>query len=335
MTKPSRPRSPRLRAGAISWEIDVPILTNRLVVLAVAKAFFLAAVLMWSLLAFLFAVQGEWDLLGPMAVFVFAITAGVVAVGLFAAALIFRNRLHYRFVIDEAGATCIRADRRAARVDFLAVVLGALSGKPGVVGSGLLSASQAEIHASWRSVARVTPYPALHAIGLANVWRTTVILYCPAERWAEILAHVEARTAATRDAPRRRSPLPRLLLRTALTIVAATPMFLLPERIDLFAPIFVLCFALASVWLLPVLAWAVFAGLLAVAFDAVRAAAKPFRSMITGETMRAWEVFGPDDWIGYALALAGAAWLVRLGVALLTGRIVSGLAGDYAEMDDD
>lgn len=333
MTKRSRPRSSRLNTGAISWEIDVPLLGNRLIVLAVAKAFFLAAFLMWALLAFLFAVQGEWDLIATMALFVFAITAGVVAIGLLAAALIFRNRLHYRFVLDDDGATCERADRRAARVDLLAVVLGTLSGRPGVVGSGLLSAAQASIHASWGSVARVTPHPSLHALSLANVWRTTVVLYCPAERWAEILAFVVARTAGN-TVPRRKNPVPRLLLRTALVIVASTPLFLLPERIDLFAPLFVLCFALASVWLLPVLAWAVFAGLLAVAVEAVLAAAKPFRSMITGEMLRAWDVFGTDDWIGYALALAGAAWLVRLGVMLLTGRVVSALAGDFAEMDD-
>ncbi|MCE1237830.1 MAG: hypothetical protein LWW93_15880 [Hyphomicrobiales bacterium] len=330
MTKRAR----RPTGQTIAWEIDVPLLGNRLVVLAVAKAFFLAAFLMWALLAFLFAVQGEWDLIGTMAVFVFAITGGVVAVGLLAAALIFGNRLHYRFRLDDAGATCERADRRAARVDTLAVVLGVLSGKPGVVGSGLLSAAQASIHASWASVASVTPHPSLHAVGLANVWRTTVILYCPPERWQEILAFVAARTAG-RAAPRRKNPAPRLLLRTALVVAATTPLFLLPERIDLFAPLFVLCFALASVWLLPVLAWAVFAGLLAVAVEAWLAAAKPFRSMITGETLRSWDVFGPDDWIGYALAFAGSAWLVRLGVLLLTGRVVSALAGDFAEMDDE
>jgi hypothetical protein len=318
----------------ITWEIDVPLLTNPLVVGPTIKGFLIAGTMMWALLAFLFAVQGEWDLIGTMAIFSFGLTAVMVVVGLIGTVFVLGNRMRFRFTVDAKGATSDRIDRRAAATDKLAMLFGLLAGKPGAVGAGMLSASQATTRVAWSSVARVKPHPRMHAIGLHNVWRTTAVLYCPADRFDEILATVRTRTGEASPS-RRRNPLPGLLLRTALVVLACLPLFTLPTKIDLFAPIFVQCFALASVWLVPQLAWAVFGGLGAVAFAAVVAAQKPFKSWITGEMIHPYDVYFPDDWLRIGLAVAGAAYLVWLGIRLLRGRVEAGLAGDLAEAEND
>jgi len=195
---------------SITWEIGVPLLTNSLVLGPTIKGFLLAGTSMWALLAFLFAVQGKWDLIGTMAIFCFVLTGVVTIVGLLGTALVFGNRMRFRFTVDAKGATSDRIDRRAAVTDGSAMLFGLLARKPGVAGAGMLSASQATTRVAWSSVARVRPHPWMHAIGLHNVWRATAVLYCPPDRFDEILAAVRKR-AEEAIPSRRRNPLPGLL----------------------------------------------------------------------------------------------------------------------------
>jgi hypothetical protein len=136
----------------------------------------------------------------------------------------------------------------------------------------------------------------------------------------------------------RRSPVGGLLLRTALVVVATLPLFTLPypAEIDPFAPLFTLCFALASVWLIPLLSVAVIGGVGWIAGHIVLALLDQRRSMFSPhEIYRAYEVAGGDVWAHLALAGLGGFYLVWLSLALLRGRVSSGLAGDLAQLDDD
>jgi hypothetical protein len=322
-----------IHAPALNWERDVPILTNWLVLSSIVKVFVMAALLMIGLVGFLFVLQGEWRLIGPLATFVAMIDGGVLIIGTLAAALIYGNRLRYRFSVDDKAASCERFDRRATIVGRLTILLGVVLGKPGAAGVGLISESTTQTAASWPSVVRVVEHPSAHAIALRNAWRTTLILFCTPENYDAVLARVKVAHLA--KAPRRRSnPLPRLLLRTALVAAACIPLFKLPAPIDPFAPYFVLCFALAAVWLIPLLAYAVLGGLAVIAGMSVLAGLAPYTSYITHDTMRRYDIFSGDDWAIATLALLGAAYLVWLSVALLRGRVQSGLMGDLIDLED-
>jgi hypothetical protein len=318
---------------ALKWERDVPILTNWFVLSSIVKVFVLAALLMIGLVGFLFAIQGDWRLIGPLALFVAVIDGGVLIVGALAAALIYGNRIRYRFSVDDRAAMCERIDRRATVVGRLTILLGVVLGKPGAAGVGLISESTTQTSANWTSVVSVIEHRSARAIALRNAWRTTLVLFCTPENYDEVAARVRAARGA-RTPRRPANPVPRLMLRTALVAVACIPLFKLPAAIDLFAPFLVLCFALASVWLIPLLAWVVLGGLAFIIGAAVLAALAPYTSFITHETMRRYDIFSDDDWVVVMLALLGAAYLIWLSLALLRGRIQSGLMGDLIDMED-
>ena len=85
-----------------------------------------------------------------------------------------------------------------------------------------------------------------------------LIVFCPPEHYEAVAERVRRSMAQHPARGRaRKSPVRGLLLRTALVILATFPLFTLPHpvEIDLFAPLFTLCFALASVWLIPFSAW--------------------------------------------------------------------------------
>lgn len=320
--------------AGLQWAIDVRLLTHPPMAFGLARAFALAGLLMWALLAFLLAMQGAYDVIWTMALLTAATLGGVMTLGVVAALLLYRNRLHMAFALDPDGATAALRDARVRRVNRLAIVLGMLFGKPGAVGAGLIGETTSTTRVAWRSVARVRAYPRWHTLALANRWRTTMLVICPPDLYEDVERYIDAARRA-RPCAARANPVPGLLARSALIVAASVPLFHLPVRIDLFTPFLVVCFALAALWLIPVLAWVTLAGLVWIAGEATLAASAPFRSLFTGKMTPRYAIFSGDDYAMLALAALGAGVLTFLSVRLLQGRTPTALADDMMEMDDE
>jgi len=325
------------RAETLEWKLDVPIITHPLMLAGYVKIFGLTAILMGALLSFLMLMTRSPDAIPSMLLLTAATTGGLFVVGLLASALIYGNRMSMRFRLDPEAAETELIDRRAKAISMATIVLGTLAGKPGAVGTGLISASDSHRRAAWRGIVSAKFHPGQNAISLKNAWRTVMILFCTPANYAEVAAFVEAGmkrhpTAASS----KRNPLPKLLSHTVLVIAAMVPIFTLPHpvEIDLFLPLLTLCFALASLWLIPILAWVVFGGLGLIWFHTLQMALAERRSMFDRSLYRAYEVLSGDDIAHLAAAAIGTTYLVWLCLGLLRGRIASGLAGDMAELDD-
>jgi len=175
----------------------------------------------------------------------------------------------------------------------------------------MISAATSDQNILWEDVASTRFRPRWRTISLANSWRTVLILFCRDDNYEAVATAVrtavEARTA---DQPARKSPLPSLLLRSAMAVIATIPLFLLLQQlgVELFAPLLILCFALATIWFLPVFAWVVMATLAYVSITALYALAQ-------SRGLRG------DDWMILVLALFGAGYLLWLSIAALRGRI--------------
>jgi hypothetical protein len=336
LTEAATPEAPQ---KGMRWEIDVPLVTHPLMLAGYVKIFGLTGILMGIFLSFLMAVTGSLDAIPMVWMMSGGISAGLFVVGLLASALIYGNRMRMRFKLDadQAGAEII--DRRSKTVSIAAIVLGVLARKPGAVGAGLIGATDTERTAAWRGIVSAKFYPRHHAISLRNSWRTVIILFCSPANYERAAAFV--RQAMTRNPTRegaRTNPLPKLFLHTGLIFAAMLPFFLLdsPLKVELFAVIFTLCFALASLWLIPHLCFATFLGLGVMAAQIAASSMEQRRSMFSpGNLYRAYEVMSGDDWAQLALGGAGAAYLIWLSLGLLRGRINSGLAGDMAALEDD
>lgn len=335
----SHPAPEDVRPGSsqMEWELGVPLATHPLMLASVAKAFGMVAILMSLLLSFLMAVSGGADTIPMVVAMSFGISAAIMVVGLLASALIFGNRLTMRFSLDAKGARAEVIDRRATAVSIANIVLGTLAGKPGAVGTGLITLADSDRQASWRGLVTFAYYPRFRAIRLANSWRTVMILFCTPENYAEVEAFVRA-AAAKRPtrASAKVNPIPKLLLHTGLIVLATVPFFVFdhPVKLDMFVPLLVLCFALAMLWLIPLFAYVVWAGLgylwVVIGLQLMAERTSQFRSL---GRYRAFEVLNGDDIALIVAALAGTAYLVWLGRGLMTGRVRTALGGDMDELD--
>ncbi|MGQ9686712.1 MAG: zinc ribbon domain-containing protein [Thiobacillaceae bacterium] len=333
--------APEARVGraGLTWEAEIGLLTNPLILRQLVTMLAVTGVMVFALLAFLFAVQGEWESI-PMVLAMTLLGVGVLAVlMLLVIVLFFGNRYRMRFAVDEKGVLVQTVDRRARAGNRLAALLGALGGSATTAGAGLMGMVREQEAASWKGIARAAYHPRWRGITLHNRWRTVAFLACTRDNYEPVAAFVQRQMAAkgAGTTAKAGSPLPRLLGRSALVVLATVPVFLLPYpfELDLLVPLIMLCFALATVWLVPLFGWVVIAAALWIVAEIVVIGASTRESIFSSlGTYRTYEILDTGDWFSLALAAAGLAYLVAFSWRAVRGRVPSALIEDHDEMDD-
>jgi hypothetical protein len=130
------------------------------------------------------------------------------------------------------------------------------------------------------------------------------------------------------------SPLRGHLLRTALVVAACLPLLLLAPVYGhgLLLPLLLMCFALATVWLLRPLAWVVLVAAVLLVGRMLMGAVEPRPSSFrAGITYWRFELLSGDDWALTALAALGLVYLVWLAVQTLRARTLPALEGDWRD----
>jgi hypothetical protein len=320
-----------------SWEISIPMLNNRVIVGALVKVFGIASAMLGGLLAFLFALEGEWHLIPKVLLFAALVGGGLILLGLFCMGVIFRNRMRFRYTVSSTGILFETIDKTAKTTNRLAIILGLLLRRPQAVGAGLIATSQEVQELKWRGSFCAVYRPGARLVILRNRWRQLMIVYCTAENYAQVADSIRASIEqhGTADRLPKRSPLPRALGYTGGIIVACVPLFALHDAfgVSLLLPILVLCFALAMLWMIALFGYVVL-GTLAVIIGSVLLSAFEVRKSYfhPGETYAHWSVFSGDDWALLVVAGVAMALLAWLSVRFLRGRTRTVLDSDMSDM---
>lgn len=172
------------------WMIDIPLVNNRFIMWDVFRAFFIAGGIMFLIMAVIFLFQGEYDVIPMMALVSLCCTGFLIVLGIFAMAVMLRNRIRSSFTIDQRGIGYAMNDKLARFWARAAIVGGSVRGNLTVTGSGLLAASRKQERYSWRDLKSYRAFPKSGVIELRNSWRVVVRLYCPEEAFEIILGLV-------------------------------------------------------------------------------------------------------------------------------------------------
>jgi len=322
--------------SGLIWETDLPLFSRRMLG-QWTGAMAVTALVMTLILGTIFVAQKEWDAIGPVLGMTVAVSAGLWLLGLLIMAVLFRGKYRVRYTLSDRGVRCDTIDRIARTSNRLAIVAGVLARSPQALGAGLIATSRESEEALWSGAFKAVHDPGRHLIVLRNAWRSLLWVQCTPDNYATVTAYIEShmRRRKTESRARGRSPLPAYLGRTALVLAASFPLFPLAEEFDasLFLPIFTLCFALATVWLINLFGWAVIGGLLVQAGAVVLDMMEVHQSMFDPDRhYRGWEVLGGDDIGLLLLAGLGAAALVWISWSALKGRWLAALLQGYQDM---
>jgi hypothetical protein len=257
----------------IRWQMDVPLLTNRFILYDLAKLTIISALIMFVLVeGMILVLEGlKWDVFVNMALMAGFACLGLAVLMVLVMLLFFWNRFPMGFALSEEGAAVTSQSRRGQVANRLAVIIGALAGKPGVAGAGMLGMAQEEVGIGWPEVERLNIHPGPRVISLMNSWRVVLRLYCTPENFPAVRQQVEdwwqgaAKKREARLRRRVRLPWGSLLLKSALAVLAAIFLQALPFPVPSHWIVAAAALALAAIWDLPVRHLAGLATLAAVA----------------------------------------------------------------------
>jgi hypothetical protein len=317
----------------LTWEADVRLITHPLMLANFAKLFAIAGGIMAALMSFMMAITNQLDHIVWMLEFV-GICLGTVIVLFFLISLVvFRNRMHFRFRVDDKSAGVEIVDKRAETANAVAMVVGVLEANPTLLGAGLIGKSTSKQQAVWSSIEGARYHPSWLTISLSNGWRTVINLFCTPENYTAVAAAVHDALAAQPVRAQHKSPLPMMLLRTVLVIAACIPLFFLPhlDESAMLPALLTMAMGLTAVWLIPVAAWAVLGCLgWLVVLEAI--SLSETRTSMFGEVYRIYDMLSADDLAALAFAAIGSTYLVWLCIAFMRRRVRSGLMGDMTDM---
>jgi len=249
----------------ITWEKRVSLITNRYVLQDFLKVFSLSYLIMVLLMGVIFLSQGDIESIVPLLYMFALVNAGLFILCILIMALFFGNSFNLRFTLNNKGVLCEVIDRRAKMSSNVAIIVGLITGRSGTLGAGLLAKSQETTFIPWKGLINLIPDERQKTIALRNSWRRVLVVYTSESNYQEVLQHINKYvvTLEERKVKRIKSPLPGALLQTFLIILASIPIFLelpYPFKIDLLVPIFILCFAQATLWLNRFMAYPVLLG---------------------------------------------------------------------------
>ncbi|MDO9574618.1 MAG: hypothetical protein Q7I94_06450 [Candidatus Contubernalis sp.] len=320
------------KGSVITWDTEISLLTNPLVVKQFIMMLLFSGLFMGLLLAFILLVTGEPEGIPGI---LMGILIGVSVVGvllLLSILLVFRGRFKVRFTVDHKGVLWETIDSRAKTGSRLAILVGILARSPQTAGAGTLAMSREKEFVGWKEINSVEYNQSQRMITLRNSWRPVMMLVCTPENYQQIVDIVEGKidtveeTAA--DSQRRKSPLPKMLLRTFLVVLASAPVFMLPYplELDIFIPLLMLLFALATVWLVPFMGYVVIVCALFLAVDILFICLDVRQSIFSSLGMyQVYELFDAGDWFFLFLTFAGLAYLVWFSWRSIRGKILPAL----------
>lgn len=303
----------------MNWKIRIPLATNPLILLDMVKMFFIIYLIIALLFSIIFLSSGDSGALLPMLGMFGLILLGLMVIFFLVMLIFFGNRFEGEYLLDDKSVTFNTTDKRAKIANRVAVGAGLLGGSLATTGAGLMAMSNENQTFEWSWIQGYRINRVMKTVTLRNSWRNVLSIYC-SDNFAQVCDFVKAHVSVTET--KRKSPVLAMVGWTLLVIVASLLMFVeYPAyyTVDLFAAIFVLLFSVASLWLVPLLSYATFAGVAWILGS----------TLYWGIVQNNFQYIRDSEWIPYIILLLGQALLVWIGIRLLQGKIVSMLFGDH------
>ena len=171
----------------LSWQVNVPLLTDQFIMYDLLKVWGFSTLFMFLIMVAIFIFERNWRGLISMLLPVGLTSLGILFLFFLVMLVFFGNRFPMGFMLGPQGAMVASLSQRGRWGNRLAVILGALAGKPGVAGAGLLGMSRETVGVTWDEVRRLNIHPKTRVISLMDSWHVVMRLYCTPKNYDQVL----------------------------------------------------------------------------------------------------------------------------------------------------
>ena len=176
---------------ALSWQTEMPLLTSRFFLYDFAKVILITGAIFYLILLITFAASSGLEHIGQMTAVIVMILGGIAFLFAMISLVFFTNRWPMAYALSSRGLTWQSKSTRGRRANRVAMLVGVLAGKPGMVGAGLLATSEEQGWMSWQTIRRVKAYPEQRVISIRNSWRVVIRLFCNPDNFDTVLQTAE------------------------------------------------------------------------------------------------------------------------------------------------
>lgn len=170
----------------IKWTREVPLLNNSYMIMDVLFVLLFGA---GGLAGILILIMGLNEILAILQIVVLA-TGILIVLAFLAMGVIMLNNVEMTFTVNEEGIHTTMG-KKENRINKLALLMGLMAGKPGLMGSSVLAMSREQSSIGWSDIQKGVMDDRRKVISLSSGVRLLVRLYCIPETYNKAVGYVE------------------------------------------------------------------------------------------------------------------------------------------------
>jgi hypothetical protein len=320
----------------LKWEINIPLLNNRILMRQIFLIFLITYIIISILMSVIFITQGDLKQV-PTILFIFLLVClGLYILTILIMFIVFGNRMSLRFTVNNKGVLYEMIDKRGKNITNLSIFLGILFGKPTQTGSGLIAKSREKIFINYKDIKKIDTIDNDKVILLKNEWRTLMAIYCNDENYYEVKEYINNKIEELKKDSKEekiKNPLPKYIILSIITILMSIPIFTLPYpfEVNLFVPILILFFTLASIWLIRTLFFVTIGGSIYLIVFILLKLFEKRESVIFNRTYFWYELISSEDIFSLILLFISLAYFIGISIYSLKGKLLSMLERDISD----
>lgn len=187
----SEPPAPHL-----SWEVEVPLLTNPFILSHVGGAILALMALLLVVFGAALGFANGWEGVGQALVLALAAGLFIALISVLTLGLFLGNRYRLEFRLDDAGIQMVSRSRRAGLAHRLALLSGVLARNPGVAAAGIAGVVTETVFVGWDEVQGLRPHPGKSVVTVRRRLFPDLHVFCDPEAFPLVLAFLEERTTS-------------------------------------------------------------------------------------------------------------------------------------------
>lgn len=170
----------------VKWTYEVPLLTNSYMIMDVLFALLFGA---GGLAGVLILIMGLEEVLVILRIVMLA-TGILIVLAFLAMGVIMLNNVEMTFTVNEKGIHT-SLGKKENRINQIALVMGLLTLKPGLMGSSMLAMSREQTSINWSDIQKGVMDDKRRVISLSSSVRLLVRMYCTPETYKDAVSYVE------------------------------------------------------------------------------------------------------------------------------------------------
>ena len=177
----------------LQWEIYVPIFKNRFIMKGIGIAI---GIPFGIVIAFIIITAGG-DIFGTDAKYALGLIVLLFVLAFLLVIIVYGGKYAPGFIVDETGIINYTQEKQAKRsriINGLLVALGAVSGNPTAMGTGMIAQSRQVMRIKWKSIRKVKYDAKRHTILVRGGFTENIAVFCTPENYLQVEAIVRQKT---------------------------------------------------------------------------------------------------------------------------------------------